>query len=166
MPHPMRGRRSARRWPRRSRSPCRGAAPVAFALSRSRAGRVRLVEELHPRARHDHDLGRVAVAVLAVLAPLAGLQLARDEHQAALPDVVFQHVHDAFLETHHPVPFGALHDLAGVAVDVAFVGGDLDIGDPAAVVEAIDGGVGAEAADQLRVVQSEHIKSPMMYVSS
>ena len=36
---------------------------------------VRLVQELYPAAGDQQDLGREPVAVLAVLAPLVGLQL-------------------------------------------------------------------------------------------
>ena len=47
---------------------------------------------------------------------------------------------------------------------ITFVGRDRDVGDTAAVGEMADGGVGAEASDQLRVIQSEHDQSPMIRV--
>ena len=49
-------------------------------------------------------------------------------------------------------------------IEVALVGGDRDVGHAAAVGEVADGGVGAEASDQLRVIQSEHDQSPMIRV--
>ena len=42
--------------------------------------------------------------------------------------------------------------------------GDRDVGHAAAVGEMADGGVGAEASDQLGVIQSEHDQSPMILV--
>ena len=110
------------------------------------------------------DLGREPVAVLAVLAPLAGLQLARHVHQAALLRVLLHHLHQAVLEGDDAVPFGAVHLVPRVFVEVAFIGRDRDVGDAAAVGEVADGGVGAEASDQLGVIQSEHDQSPMIRV--
>ena len=49
-------------------------------------------------------------------------------------------------------------------VEVGLVGRDRDVGHPAAVGEMADGGVGAEASDQLGVIQSEHDQSPMIRV--
>ena len=83
---------------------------------------VRLVEELHPAAGDQQDLGREPVAVLAVLAPLAGLQLARDVDQAALLGVLLQHLHQAVLEGDDAVPLGAVHLVARVFIEITFVG--------------------------------------------
>ena len=52
-----------------------------LAVHRRRAVAVRLVQELESAAGDQQYLGREPVAVLAVLAPLAGLQLARDVDQ-------------------------------------------------------------------------------------
>ena len=57
-----------------------------------------------------------------------------------------------------------VHLIPGVLVEVAFVGRDRDVGDAAAVGEMADGGVGAEASDELRVIQSKHDQSPMIRV--
>ena len=54
--------------------------------------------ELYPAAGDQKDLGREPVAVLAVLAPLPGLQLARHVDQAALLGVLLHHLHQAVLE--------------------------------------------------------------------
>ena len=75
------------------------------------------VEELDASAGNQNDLGRVPVAVLAVLLPAAGLQLARDVDQAALPGVLLEHFDQARLESHDPVPLGAVHPLARVLVN-------------------------------------------------
>ena len=49
---------------------------------------VRLVQELDAPARHQQDLGREPVAVLAVLLPAPRLQLAVDVDEPALPRVL------------------------------------------------------------------------------
>ena len=72
------------------------------------------VKELNSAARHQQDLGREAVGLLAVLAPLPGLQLARDVDEPALLRVLFQHVDQAILERNCAVPLGAVDPLAAL----------------------------------------------------
>ena len=94
--------------------------------------------------------------VLAVLAPLAGLHLARDVDQAALLRVLGQHVDQPVLEGDDPVPLGLVDPLAaGVPVDVALVGGDAQVGHAAPRCEMIHGHIGAEAADDFGAIQSK-----------
>ena len=52
------------------------------------------------------------------------------------------------------MPLGTVDTLAGVLVDVALVGRDAQVSHTPAVGEVIDGDVGAEAADDLRAVES------------
>ena len=138
---------------------CRGAVcPAVSSIGAwaSAAGpAVGLVVELHPVARHDEDLGREAVRVLAVLAPAPGLHLALDVDQAALGRVLLEHVDQPVLEGDDPVPLGLVDLLARVLVDVRLVGRDAQIGDAPARGEVVDGDVVAEAADEFRVVLSE-----------
>ena len=88
-PAPEAGGRNDEREPPRTAGPSRSPAPLAGAAVcaavssigawASAGGRaVGLVVELHPVARHDEDLGREAVGVLALLAPAPGLHLALD----------------------------------------------------------------------------------------
>ena len=81
-----------------------------------------LIQELDSAAGDQQDLGREPVAVLAVLAPLAGLQLARDVDQAALLRVLLHHLHQAVLEGDDAVPLGAVHLVPRVFVEVALIG--------------------------------------------
>ena len=119
-----------------------------------RALAVRAIEELHPAARDQQDLGGEAVGVLARLLPAPGLQLAVDVDQPALHRVPFEHVDQPVLEGHDPVPLGAVDLLAGLA-DIGLVGRDAQVGHAAPRGEVVDGDVGAEAADQFHAVQSE-----------
>ena len=90
----------------------RGASASPAGRSRLTVGRLGAVavgaggaiEELHAPTGHEQDLGREPVAVLAVLAPLPGLQLARDVDQPALLRVLLQHVDQPALEADDPVP--------------------------------------------------------------
>ena len=116
----------------------------------------RLVQELDAPAGDQQNLGGEPVRVLAVLAPLAGLHLARDVDQPALLRVLLQHVDQAVLEGDDPVPLGLVDPLAaGVPVYVALVGRDAQVGHAAPGGEMVDGDVGAEAADQFRAIESE-----------
>ena len=112
-------------------------------------------------AGDQQDLGREPVAVLVGLRPAPRLQLAVDVDQPALGGVLDEHVDQPVLEGDDPVPLGLVDLVAGLAVDVALVGRDAQIGDAAAAHELVDGDVGAEAADQLDPVESEcHGVSP------
>ena len=84
------------------------------------------------------DLGRVAVVARLVL-PLAGAQLAFDVDLAALAQIALGHADQPFGLEHDGVPLGALLALAGAACPSSSrTGGDAQVGDPAAVLEALD----------------------------
>ena len=104
---------------------------------------------------HDQDLGREPVTVLAVLLPPAGLELAVDVDQAALPGVLLQHGDEAVLEGHDPVPLGLVDLVPGSAIQIALIGRDAQVGHAAPRGEVIDGDVGTEAADQFDAVHSK-----------
>ena len=127
-------------------------------------GAVGLVEELDATARGEQDLGGEPVGFLTVLAPAPRLQLAGHVDEPTLPGVLLQHVHESGLERDHPVPLGALLAVAGVAIDVAFVGGDGHVGHPSAAGQVVDGDVGAEAADDFCAIQTKHCKSPWYWL--
>ena len=131
-------------------SACAGA-PLPFGLSRN----------CTPAAGDEQDLGREPVAVLVGLRPAPRLQLAVDVDQPALGGVLDEHVDQPVLEGDDPVPLGLVDLVAALAVDVALVGRDREVGDAPAAGQVIDGDVGAEAADQLDPVESEsHGVSP------
>ena len=120
-------------------SPPAGAAPVSPAASGSGWAEAPLPfapaglsRNCTRPARHQQDLGREAVGVLALLAPLAGLQLAVDVDQPAGLGVLLEHVDQPVLEGDDPVPLGLVDLAAGIAIDIRLVGRDAQVGDAAA----------------------------------
>ena len=101
---------------------------------------------------------------LAVLAPLPGSAscprrrpcrpLTSAPHSNG-DGTIGQHVDEAGLEGHHPVPLGLVHPVPGVAIDIPLVGRDAHVGHAAPRDEMVHGDVGAEAADDFRAVESE-----------
>ena len=91
----------------------------------------------------------------------AGLELALDEDEPALGGVLLQALDEPLLEGDGAVPLDPVDPLAGLPAEVALVGGDGEVRDPAAASELVDLGVASEAADELDVVLAEcHGGSP------
>src|SRR3546814_9322527 len=91
----------------------------------------------------------VAGAVL----PLAGAKTAFDVNLAALFQIAFDDADQPVAVDDDIMPFGALLAFAGHPVLPAFRRRDADIGDPAAVLEGFDFGIGAQIADQNNLVE-------------
>ena len=83
------------------------------------------------------------------------LKEAVDVDQAALRRVLLEHVDQPVLEGDDAVPLDPVDLLAGLLREEAFVGRDAHIGDAPARGEVVDDDVGAQPADQFRVILSE-----------
>src|SRR5690606_12895747 len=79
------------------------------------------------------NLGGVFLDAVLV-SPFSGLQLAFDIDLRAFPKVLVGNLGEVLVEDHHPVPFGALPTLAGLAVTPCLRGGNAQIDDHAAVL--------------------------------
>ena len=95
----------------------------------------------------QHDLGRVALLAALVL-PFARLQLALDVDFGAFLQILLHYLAQWLAEDHDAMPLGLFLALAGGLVAPAFAGGDVEIGDRAAVLGAADLRILAQIADQ------------------
>src|SRR6478735_382145 len=123
------------------------SAAAATAALPTAATRRAVEHRQHAADAADRDLGRVAVVARRVL-PLAGAQAAFDVDLAALAQILLGDADQPVGLEHDRVPLGALLALAGVLVLPVLGGGDAQVGDAPAVLEALHFRVLPEVADQ------------------